>query len=149
MMYMDGDNDLEKWMIYDFFEIVNELNGLNNTNIKVIILLDRIDGYYSENNLGEPSDWTGARLYQINQDGTYIKKTNGLFTDGYEINMEDPNTLINFISYCKTNYSSSHYVLFLFNHGSGTKTASDSLQTKQTEKDKAVCWDVTNNDGFN
>ncbi len=56
MMYMNGDNDLEKWMIYDFLEIVNGLNGLNNANIKVVVLLDRINGYYSDNNLGELSD---------------------------------------------------------------------------------------------
>lgn len=148
MMYMDGDNDLEKWMIYDFLEIVNGLNGLNNTNIKVVVLLDRIADYDDTNFLGETSNWTGARLYQMNQDGTYSKKTNGWFTDGQEINMGDPNTLKSFISYCKTNYLSLHYVLFLFNHGSGTRTASDSLQTITTKKDKAVCWDVTNSNDW-
>ncbi|MCX8059404.1 MAG: clostripain-related cysteine peptidase [Spirochaetes bacterium] len=149
MIYLDADNDLEQAGIDDFYEMVNGLNGLNKTNIKVIVLIDRISGYNNGNNiedlLGESSDWTGARLYEINQNGNFTKKTDGWFADGAEINMGDPATLSNFISYCKTKYPSSHYALVLWNHGGGARSKTKAFGSQKALA-KAVCWDETNSD---
>lgn len=144
MIYMDADNNLEEAAIGDFYEIINGLNGLNKPNVKVIVLIDRIASYDDTNFLGETSNWTGARIYQMNQDGTYTKKTNGWFNDGDEINMGDPNTLKNFISYCKTNYASTHYAIILWNHGGGARSKTKSISSNNSSV-KAVCWDDTNN----
>lgn len=141
MIYLDGDNNLEPAAIEDFHEMVSGLNGLVNPNIKVVVLIDRIDGYNDSDYLEEMSNWTGARLYQMNQDGTYTKKTDGWFTDGDELNMGDPQTLQNFINYCKTNYTSQHYALILWNHGGGARS---KVKSPSSASQKAVCWDDSN-----
>jgi len=143
MIYMDADNNLEQYAIDDFTEIVRGLNGLGKPNIKVVVLIDRISGYNDTNFLGESSNWDGARIYQMNQNNTFTKKTNGWFTDGAEINMGDPNTLKNFINYCKTNYPSQHYALILWNHGGGARSRSYGSSSERSSV-KAVCWDDTN-----
>ncbi len=144
MIYLDGDNNLEDAAVEDFNEMVSGLNNLNNSNIRVIVLIDRIDGY-DNNYLGESSDWTGARLYQINQTNSYTKLTDGWFPDGDEINMGAPKTLENFIYYCKTNFSSNHYALILWNHGGGARSKS-TLSSSLDLVEKAVCWDDSNDD---
>ncbi len=145
MIYLDADNNLEQDAIVDFNEMVSGLNSLGNPNINVVILIDRIDGYDSTNYLTEASDWTGARIYQINQDGTYTKKTDGWFTDGDEINMGDKLTLISFINYCKTNYVAQHYALILWNHGGGARNKSINFtdDITRTVSQKEVCVDDT------
>lgn len=144
MIYLDADNNLEPAAIEDFNEMISGLNGLNNSNIKVVVLIDRAEGYDTTSLLGEVSDWTGARIYEINQTNSYTKKTDGWFTDGSEINMGDLNTLTSFIYYCQNNYSSQHYALVLWNHGGGARTR--SYESSNTSSVKAVCWDETNDD---
>jgi clostripain len=143
MIYLDADNNLEESAIDDFNEMVSGLNGLNNSNINVVVLIDRIDGY-DDNYLGETSDWSGAKIFEINQNYTYTKKTDGWFTDDGEINMGDPNTLKNFINYCKTKYPAQHYALVLWNHGGGARSKSDTLTISNISKD--ICEDDTDSD---
>ena len=145
MIYLDGDNNLEDAAIDDFNEMVAGLNNLNNPNIKVIVLLDRISGYNSTEFLGEVEDWHGARVYEINQTNSYTKKTDAWFVDGDERNMGDPITLNSFIEYCKTNYTSNHYALVLWNHGGGARSKDVTLSTSSSLT-KAVCWDDTDDE---
>lgn len=147
MIYLDGDNNLEPYAIDDFNEMVSGLNGLNKPNIKVVVLLDRIPGYDDTSDLGEGSDWTGAKIFEINQYGSYSKTDSSKwwFQDGDEINMGDPLTLDNFINYCKTNYSATHYALILWNHGGGTRSKQD-YNIDSSGISKAICWDDSSTD---
>ncbi|MCG8573201.1 MAG: clostripain-related cysteine peptidase [Spirochaetes bacterium] len=148
MIYLDADNDLETFGIDDFFEMVDGMADADNDNLNLIVQMDRISGWSSSTAIsGE--NWTNTRRYQITSSG-YILLDNSLG----ELNMGDPTTLSNFISYCTTNYSADHYALVLWNHGGGARSVviseSVSLTKNQsieyTGPEKAICWDETNGD---
>ncbi len=145
MIYLDADNNLESAAIDDFNEMITGLNGLGNANINVIVLIDRIAGYDDSNFLGETSNWVDARLFQINQTGSYTKLTAEWLPDGTELNMGDPITLKNFINYCKTNFNSEHYALILWNHGGGARSK-DFTTTSSSLIEKDICADDTSRD---
>ncbi|MCX8124581.1 MAG: clostripain-related cysteine peptidase [Spirochaetes bacterium] len=146
MVYMDGDNDLEQYALFDF----NEMESVNllEQKITIIILFDRCNNYSTLD-----GDWKGTRLYKVLPDSniskinserlidnTYLHITNT--GDSDELNMGDPNTLNKFISFCKANYPADYYSLIIWNHGTGWRTT--SYNNQQIQSFKAVCLDVTN-----
>ncbi len=151
IVYMDGDNDLEQYALDDFNEM--EMVDANGHTINVIVLLDRCDGETIAD-----GDWKGTRLYKIWHDTSsskinserladsqYLKITNT--DDSDELNMGDPDTLSNFISFSKENYPADYYSLILWDHGSGWRsTNSATLTASEPQTFKAVCVDATSND---
>lgn len=142
MVYIDGDNDLEGAAIDD----INEMESINlqNSGVKVIVLVDRIDGYDSSN-----GNWTGTRLYEITYDSNGYDNTitslrlsgMGLSSSGNEeLNMGDGEVLSSFVNYGKTNFFAENYSLFLWNHGGGWRNLGEKKDVGLT---KAVCWDET------
>ena len=148
MVYMDGDNNLEPYALADFNEM--EQVDANGHTINVIVLLDRCDGVTTAD-----GDWKGTRLYNVLHDTSsskinserladsqYLKITNT--GDSDELNMGDPNTLSNFISFGKENYPADYYSLILWDHGSGWRsTNSATLTASEHQPFKAVCIDAT------
>lgn len=63
LVYLDGDNNLEKAAIDDFNEMESAMYKLNNDGLNILALFDRTSGYDSTN-----GDWTGTRLYYIELD---------------------------------------------------------------------------------
>jgi hypothetical protein len=118
MVYLDGDNNLERYEIDDFNQM--EL-AANNANVNVIVQLDRIPGEDSSN-----GDWTTTRRYEVKYDtdtDNFASYTLGVdYWELGELNMADPNTLSGFVQWAKTNYPADHYFLALVNHGSGWKS---------------------------
>jgi len=103
MGYLDGDNDLESYVASD---ITSEfaMPG-SSADVKVLVLADRINGY--DTNSG---NWTSTKLFYV---------TNGILADAAhavadwgERNMGDPQTLIEFVTWCKANYPADHYALY-------------------------------------
>ncbi len=148
MVYMDGDNNLERYALADFNEM--ELVDTNGHSINVIVLFDRCDGETTAD-----GDWKGTRLYKILHDtnsskinserladSRYLKITN--IGDSDELNMGNPDTLSNFISFGKENYPADYYSLILWDHGSGWRsTNSTALIASEPQTFKAVCVDAT------
>ncbi|MHA1156033.1 MAG: clostripain-related cysteine peptidase [Candidatus Heimdallarchaeota archaeon] len=113
MVYLDGDND----------EL--ELGFGSSTRIKIIVLLDRAEGYDTTN-----GDWTGTRIYEVvSDDTTTIAST--LLCDKGELNMANGEVLEDFIDFCFTNYVSDQYWLNIWDHGGGID---------------GICWDETSVD---
>lgn len=116
--YVCADNNLEPYGRAD----INKMEaGFNDsvTNVNVIALLDVLNG--------------GTTAYYISHDNNLNTITSTqLVVPGLssEVDMGDPNTLITFVEFCMTNYPAEHYVLDLWDHGSGW----------------AVCYDQTSND---
>lgn len=140
MIYLDGDNNLESAAIDDINEM--EAVDLTSSDIKVIVLVDRIPGYDTSN-----GNWSNTRLYEIDYDSngydTTIVSTRiagmGLTTTGTEeLNMGNPATLTDFVDFCKASYPANNYSLMLWNHGGGWRSI------REYELIKAVCWDDTN-----
>ena len=111
MIYLDGDNNLEDAAIDDFYEL--EAGGGSTAEVNVILLIDRIDGYFTTT-----PDWTEARYYQVTTDTSPGIDSILLGSLG-EVNMGDPATLRDFIEFCFTNFPADNYCLDIWDHGGG------------------------------
>jgi len=166
MVYLDGDNNLEEAALTDMNEM--ELVNLAGEGVKVIVLIDRCDGWTMAD-----GDWTGTRLYEIKADNDLnaIKSTRLTAVASYfgtaltdtgdneELNMGNPVTVTGFIDYCQDNYSADHYALIFWNHGGGWRDkiikkggdfsftprylGSSKEKIPKEPINKAVCWDET------
>jgi hypothetical protein len=124
MVYMNGDNNLEKYVTRD---IETELAQVgSNADVNVVVLADRIPGYSNA-----AGDWTTTKLFYVTKGMTATPDK--ALADWGERNMGDPQTLIDFIQYAKTNDPADHYALVLWDHGWGWRP----YQTM---------WDETNDD---
>ena len=106
MVYMDGDNDLERFVGPD---IETEL-GFSSDDVHVVVLADRAPGYDRSR-----GDWTGTLLF-VTREGITATAADAL-EDWGEVNMGDPRTLEQFITWCKVNYPADHYALIFWDHG--------------------------------
>lgn len=151
MIYLDAANNLEPYAIKDMNEMEYGYYQLSSTvrdKVKVIVLMDRMNGYDTSN-----GDWKDTRAFEITPDsnsletGTIISTriaipAMGITSSGTsaEINMGDPNSLKNFVNFCKSTYTGyTNNALVLWNHGGGTR------ENNITTPTGAVCWDDDNN----
>ncbi|MDI6855749.1 MAG: clostripain-related cysteine peptidase, partial [Candidatus Thermoplasmatota archaeon] len=122
MVYLDGDCDLEDAAIDDFNEMA--VAG-STTQVNIIVQFDRISGHDTSN-----GDWTTCKRFRITQ-GMAPTPANQLSDIG-EVNMGDPNVLIDFVKWGIQEYPAKYYMVILWDHGGGWKGG--------------VCIDSTSND---
>jgi len=103
MVYLDSDNNLESAGIKDINEM--EMVG-STTDVNIVVLADRTPGYDISNS-AQDSD-----PMQINSQ----------FNDLGELNMGDPQTLVDFATWAVTEYPAKKYLLVIWNHGGGFKS---------------------------
>src|SRR5687768_11494007 len=108
MVYISGDNNLEDYVVKDI-ELELAPTG-SSANVQVVALADRAPGYDTSR-----GDWQGTKLYHVTQ-GMLATPENAV-ADWGEKNMGDPQTLIDFVTWSKTNYPADHYVLYFWGHG--------------------------------
>lgn len=152
MFYMAADNNLEYDAIYDLNQIEN-YPGISNTNVNIIVLLDRIPGYSTAD-----GDWNGTRLYWIKSDN-HMDSINSLrlqaqdwglshVGDNDELNMADPQNLTYFVNFCTNHFPARNYSLIIWNHGGGwrnTKTTDTSFIPQNIAVDDTADGDVLRN----
>ena len=110
MVYISGDNNLEDYVVKD---IESELAPTGSSaNIQVVALADRGPGY--DTSYG---DWQTTKLFHVTQGMTAASEN--AVADWGEKNMGDPQTLIDFVTWTKTNYPADHYALVFWGHGWG------------------------------
>jgi hypothetical protein len=108
MVYISGDNDLESYVVGD---IETELAHTGSTtDVQVVALADRGPGY--DTSYG---DWQTTKLYHVTQ-GMKADAASAL-DDWGEMNMADPQTLIDFVTWTQDNYPADHYALYFWGHG--------------------------------
>lgn len=108
MVYISGDNNLESYVISD---IETELAPTGSTaNVQVVALADR----GPEASTG-PSDWKTTKLFHVTQGMTADAAHQ--VADWGERDMADKQTLIDFVTWSKTNYPADHYALIFWGHG--------------------------------
>ncbi|MCK4241048.1 MAG: hypothetical protein KAX30_05440 [Candidatus Atribacteria bacterium] len=130
MVYLAADNNLESAGINDINEM--EMVG-STTDVNIVVQADRIPGYDISN-----SNWTNTRRYYIIQDFDPFQ-INSQFNDLGELNMGDPQTLVDFASWAITTYPAKKYLLVIWNHGGGFRSPSPGLT-------KDIAWDYTSGD---
>ncbi|MBE3127962.1 MAG: hypothetical protein IMZ56_06730 [Candidatus Atribacteria bacterium] len=126
MVYLDADNNLESAGIDD----INEMEMVGSTgDVNIVVQADRIPGYDISN-----SDWTNTRRYYITQDFDPVQINSQLKSDLGELNMGDPQTLIDFTDWATINYPAKKYLLVIWNHGGGFRSLNLA---------KDIAWDDT------
>lgn len=119
MVYMDADNELEPYATDNFMQM-SEVGS--SVYVKIIVQIDRIaiyDTTYS---------WSNCRRFNVAQGSTLASTP--VQTIG-EVNMGDPATLVNFVTWASAAYPANHFVLILWDHGGDWAGA---------------CYDETSND---
>ncbi|MEA2071384.1 MAG: clostripain-related cysteine peptidase [Asgard group archaeon] len=111
MVYLDGDNNLERAAIEDFNELEEGYSA--GRNISVLVLIDRAVGYDVSN-----GNWKGTRLYQILPDSD-SSFNSILLEDKGEMNMGDGETVEFFLNYTFANFPAEKYCLCFWDHGGG------------------------------
>ena len=134
-VFMNGDNNLEGAAIGD----INEMErAVDTSKYNLIVEFDRIPGYDNSN-----GDWTSTRDYRITYDSnTDTTIRSQMLVDHGELNMGDPNTLVNFVNTYADQYPADHYLVILWDHG-------DGWYNRSFIKDplfKGIGPDETNND---
>ena len=108
MVYISGDNNLEDYVVKD---IETELAPTGSSaDVQVVALADRGPGY--DTSYG---DWQTTKLYHVTQGMTAAPEN--AVADWGEKNFGDPQTLIDFVTWTKTNYPADHYALYFWGHG--------------------------------
>ncbi|HNN14123.1 MAG TPA: clostripain-related cysteine peptidase, partial [Anaerolineales bacterium] len=108
MVYISGDNNLEDYVVKDL-ELELAPTG-SNANVQVVALADRGPGYDTSR-----GDWQTTKLYHVTPG--MVADSASAVADWGERNMGDPQTLVDFVSWSKTNYPADHYALVFWGHG--------------------------------
>ena len=107
MVYLNGDNDLNPFT----FDAFNKLESVaDNSNAHILVLWDRASS-------GDTKRYAVQYDTDLQQLASYIQNVN--YWDMGELNMGDPQTLVDFVNWAKANYPADHYALAIVDHGCG------------------------------
>lgn len=137
MVYLCADNNLDMAGVNDLNEL--ELSG-SDENINIIVLLDRwgMDDTHLYYVINDPNGMAGGN--DNNTISTIIDTAASSWL-AVEEDMGNPQTLQDFLIWTLANYPAQHYLLSIWDHGSGIFKNNDySFITK------GECWD--DNGGF-
>ena len=108
IVYMSGDNNLEDYIVKDI-ELELGVQG-SNADIQVVALADRGPGYDTSR-----GNWQTTKLYHVTQG--IVADAASAVADWGERNFGDPQTLIDLVTWAKTNYPADRYALYFWGHG--------------------------------
>ncbi len=111
LVYLDGDNDLEASAVNDFSEMARV--GSNN-DINIIVQMDRVraDAEWDSTAYG---NWETAKRFRVERAMRPTKQNQ--LEDLGEVNMGDPETLVDFVSWGVEQYPAQRYALIFWDHG--------------------------------
>ena len=113
MVYMSGDNDLESYVVGD---IETELAPTGSSvDVQVVALVDRGPGYDRSR-----GDWQTTEFFHVTSDTIADLAHADTDWDEHhadELNMGNPQTLIDFVTWTKANYPADNYALYFWGHG--------------------------------
>lgn len=112
LMYEDADDEiLEEDMFFD----MNEAERIGSTeNVFIVAQMDRFRGGFKGG-----GNWTTAKRFLLTQDDDLYNINSEELADLGEINMADPNTLVDFVTWAVETYPADHIALILSDHGAG------------------------------
>lgn len=113
LVYLDADNDLEDAGIRNF----NQMEAAGSTrDVHIIVQMDRMTGDDYAN-----SSWTDTRRYLITRDSDKRVMHSVRLDQPQlgELDMADADTLRDFVQWGKSQFPADHYLLIVWDHGSG------------------------------
>ncbi|HAM46036.1 MAG TPA: hypothetical protein DCM67_13575 [Propionibacteriaceae bacterium] len=111
MLYQDAD---DKVLEQDIYFDLNEAERVGSTDrVHIVAQMDRFRGGFSGD-----GNWTTAKRFYLTRDDDLDRVRSGSVDLG-EINMSDPNNLIDFVTWAVREYPADKYALILSDHGMG------------------------------
>jgi hypothetical protein len=113
MVYISGDNNLEDYVVKDL-ELELAPTG-SSADVQVVALADRGPGYDTSR-----GDWQTTEFFHVTKGMTADLAHADADWDAQhadELDLGDPQTLIDFVTWTKTNYPADHYALVFWGHG--------------------------------
>jgi hypothetical protein len=113
MIYYSAADDeaLEGFMWLDLNEL--ELAG-SNPQMNIVVQIDRYAGAFDGD-----GDWTEAHRYLVTRDSNLDAIASPVLENLGEVDMGDPQTLVDFVAWAVQNYPAQKYALVLSDHGGG------------------------------
>ena len=110
--YSAADDDvLEENMVFDINEM--ELVG-SNSQMNIVVQIDR----YASGFAGD-GDWSDTRRYLVQQDDDLSQINSPVVESVGEVDMGDPQTLVDFVTWAVQKYPAKKYALIMSDHGGG------------------------------
>ncbi|MHB9023529.1 MAG: clostripain-related cysteine peptidase [Armatimonadota bacterium] len=116
MVFLNADNDLETFGIQD----VNEMEQApENEQVAVLVQFDRSPGYDTSN-----GNWSGCKRLLVRHDTNTATINSTVLEDMGAVDMGVPSALSNFIAWGMQLYPAEHYMVVVWDHGSGWRASS-------------------------
>ena len=111
MLYQDAD---DKILEQDIYMDLNEAEKVGSTDrLNLVSQIDRYNGGFTGD-----GDWTTTARFFLTQDSD-LNRIHSEGKDIGEVNMADPDTLVDFVDWAVQSYPADKYVLILSDHGMG------------------------------
>ncbi len=111
LVFMNGDNDLEKWALAD----VNEMEVVGSTDdVNIVVQVDR-----SARQDDSDGDWSGARRFRVEKDNNTRSITSPVLADLGTVDSGTPQTVIDFVEWGVATYPAERVAVVLWDHGTG------------------------------
>ena len=138
LVYMAADNNLDDAALVDFLEMASVGSS---DKVNIVVQLDLAAG----------STWSDTRRFLIARNGTY---NDAPLANLGEVNMGDPASLRDFITWGVATYPAHHTFLSIWNHGGGWRVRELKRLSGAVRRDgsfapasmKAVAWDDADSD---
>ena len=112
MLYQDAD---DKILEQDIYVDLNEAERVGSTDrVNIVAQMDRFKGGFKGD-----GNWTGAGRFYVTQDDDLSRVKSQVVGDLGEIDMSDPRTLVDFVTWAMKTYPADKYALILSDHGMG------------------------------
>ena len=120
MVYLNGDNDLDPFME----EVFNNMErAAQNPDVNILALWDRCSLLSDDGRecFDKYEGIVNTRLYRVEYDDSNLITSPVQEVDWNpgELDMGDPDTLVNFVTWAKDNYPAQHTFLSILDHGGG------------------------------
>ncbi|MDP3450074.1 MAG: clostripain-related cysteine peptidase, partial [Anaerolineaceae bacterium] len=112
MLYQDADDEI---LERDIFLDLNEAEIVGSSDMVTIVSqLDRYDGGFDGD-----GDWTSTKRFLVLQDNDLETIGSEELADLGEMDMSDPQTLEDFVTWAISTYPAERYALIMSDHGMG------------------------------
>lgn len=133
MVYMNGDNDLEKFAVADFLEMA-EVGSTHQVN--VIVQFDRRSKKdYKIGHRRVAPGWTETLRFRVAQ-GMKPLLANALNRESAtELDMGDPEVLRNFVKWARDVYPAKRFALVIWDHGDGFRAVEPEVPGEEPRQE--------------
>ncbi len=114
LVYAAGDNDLEHYLM----DNIDEMESVGSSEyMDVVVQMDR--GVEADAVAEGHGEWTGARRYRLQRDDGEVGITSPVLAELGQVDMADPATLADFVTWGLSSFPAEHYLLVIHDHGLG------------------------------